>query len=131
MGYRKSIFAAPDKIVVSATLKLTEDDGGAKDRMIEMNNKRKNSQPLSYPSAGSVFKRPEGHFAGRLIEDAQLKGVSVGGAQVSEKHAGFIVNTGGASCKDVLELIKLIKNTVFEKSSVMLEEEVRFIGREM
>ncbi|MBQ9833559.1 MAG: UDP-N-acetylmuramate dehydrogenase, partial [Clostridia bacterium] len=131
MGYRKSFFAAPERIVVSAQLKLTPDDGEAKHRMIEMNNKRKNSQPLSFPSAGSVFKRPEGYFAGKLIQDAQLKGVSVGGAQVSEKHAGFIINTGNATCKDVIELIKLIQNKVFEQSGVMLEKEVRFIGREM
>ena len=78
-----------------------------------------------------MFKRPEGYFAGKLIQDAQLKGVSVGGAQVSEKHAGFIINTGNATCKDVIELIKLIQNKVFEQSGVMLEKEVRFIGREM
>lgn len=131
MGYRYSIFTAPNKTVVSATIKLIADDGEAKNRMIEMNNKRKNSQPLSYPSAGSVFKRPVGHFAGRLIEDAQLKGVSVGGAMVSEKHAGFIINTGDATAKDVLELIELVKQRVFENSGVMLEEEVRFVGRKM
>lgn len=131
MGYRKSIFAQNNRIVVSAVIELLKDDGGAKDRMIEMNNKRKNSQPLAYPSAGSVFKRPEGYFAGKLVEDANLKGVSVGGAQVSEKHAGFIINTGFATCKDVLDLIAHIKKTVFEKDGVMLEEEVRFIGRKM
>ena len=83
---------------------------------------------MSFPSAGSVFKRPEGHFAGALIEDAGLKGVSVGGAQVSEKHAGFIVNTGTATCQDVLELIKLIQKRVLEQSGVQLETEVKLLG---
>ena len=83
---------------------------------------------MSFPSAGSVFKRPEGHFAGALIENAGLKGVSVGGAQVSEKHAGFIVNTGTATCQDVLELIKLIQKRVLEQSGVQLETELRPVG---
>ena len=83
---------------------------------------------MNFPSAGSVFKRPEGHFAGALIENAGLKGVSVGGAQVSQKHAGFIVNTGTATCQDVLELIKLIQKRVLEQSGVQLETELRLVG---
>ena len=87
--------------------------------------KRRLKQPLEYPSCGSVFKRPEGHFAGALIEGCGLKGLSVGGAQVSEKHAGFIINRGGASGDDVLSLIKRVRDTVFEKTGVFLETEVK------
>ena len=89
--------------------------------------KRKTSQPLEFPSAGSFFKRPEGYFAGKLIQDSGLKGTSVGGAQVSEKHAGFIINKGGATCKDVDGLRELVQKTVFEKFGVMLEPEVKRI----
>ena len=96
--------------------------------MAQYKSARQEKQPLSFPSAGSVFKRPEGHFAGALIENAGLKGVSVGGAQVSEKHAGFIVNTGTATCQDVLELIKLIQKRVLEQSGVQLETELRPVG---
>ena len=90
--------------------------------------RRSEKQPLSMPSAGSTFKRPEGYFAGSLIENAGLKGYSVGGAQVSEKHAGFVVNKGGATAEDVLKLIEHIQSTVYEKSGVKLEPEVRLIG---
>ena len=90
--------------------------------------KRKKSQPLDYPSAGSTFKRPEGYFAGKLIQDSGLKGFTVGGAQVSEKHAGFVINTGGASAADVRELICQVQERVFQQFGVMLEPEVRMIG---
>ena len=90
--------------------------------------RRKASQPLEYPSAGSTFKRPEGHFAGRLIEDAGCKGLTIGGAQVSEKHAGFVINTGGATCEDVLALMAEVQRRVKEISGVMLEPEVRIVG---
>ena len=90
--------------------------------------RRKAKQPLQYPSAGSFFKRPEGHFAGKLIEDAGLKGASVGGAQVSELHAGFIINRGGATSSDVLGLMKLVQDTVMDKFGVRLEPEVRIIA---
>ena len=83
---------------------------------------------MEYPSAGSTFKRPEGYFAGALIEESGLKGYSVGGAQVSEKHAGFVINKGGATASDIISLIKHIQNTVFEKYSVSLEPEVKIIG---
>ena len=96
--------------------------------MEEHYNSRKAKQPLNKPSAGSVFKRPEGHYAGALIEQCGLKGRRVGGAAVSEKHAGFIVNLGGATCKDVLELIAIIQETVRRETGVSLECEVRLVS---
>ena len=96
--------------------------------MKEYAEKRRQSQPLEYPSAGSYFKRPEGHFAGKLIEDCSLKGLTVGGARVSEKHAGFIINLGNATSEDILELEKRVTSAVFEKFGVKLEREVRVIG---
>ena len=89
--------------------------------------RRRDKQPLNFPSAGSTFKRPEGYFAGRLIEDAGLKGVSVGAAQVSEKHAGFLINRGGATCDDMLRLIELVQQRVREQFGVELECEVRIV----
>ena len=90
--------------------------------------RRKEKQPLEYPSAGSVFKRPVGYFAGTMIEQCGLKGKTVGGAMVSPKHAGFIVNTGDATCQDVLDLISLIQTTVKEQTGIILECEIRAIG---
>ena len=95
--------------------------------MRELAAKRNTKQPVQYPSAGSTFKRPEGFFAGKLIEDAGLKGVSVGGAQVSTLHSGFIINKGGATATDILLLIDLVRNTVYDKFGVMLEPEIRII----
>ena len=95
--------------------------------MRELAAKRNAKQPVQYPSAGSTFKRPEGFFAGKLIEDAGLKGVSVGGAQVSTLHSGFIINKGGATATDILLLIDLVRNTVYDKFGVMLEPEIRII----
>lgn len=127
-GYRKSALKN-GRIALSATLLLHRGEEEAiRARMAQYKSARQEKQPLSFPSAGSVFKRPEGHFAGALIENAGLKGVSVGGAQVSEKHAGFIVNTGIATCQDVLELIKLIQKRVLEQSGVQLETELRPVG---
>lgn len=97
-------------------------------RMEELREKRVSRQPLEYPSAGSTFKRPEGYFAGKLIEDAGLCGLSVGGAQVSEKHCGFVVNKGNATAKDVAELMRLVAEIVEEKSGVRLEPEVKRLG---
>ena len=94
----------------------------------ELIRRRREKQPLEYPSAGSVFKRPEGYFAGALIEQCGLKGVSVGGAQVSEKHAGFIVNKGGATCADVCALVEKIQQTVLRETGVLLECEIRRLG---
>ena len=127
-GYRKSALKN-GHIALSATLLLHRGEEEAiRARMAQYKSARQEKQPLNFPSAGSVFKRPEGHFAGALIENAGLKGVSVGGAQVSQKHAGFIVNTGTATCQDVLELIKLIQKRVLEQSGVQLETELRLVG---
>jgi UDP-N-acetylmuramate dehydrogenase len=103
------------------------DPAQIKAQMEEYAAKRRASQPLEYPSAGSTFKRPEGYFAGRLIEDAGLKGLTVGGAQVSEKHAGFVINKGGATCADVLGLTHAIQGAVYAKFGVMLELEVKLL----
>ncbi len=128
-GYRKSIYSQNSNLVcLGALFKLyPENTETIKETMSELLQKRKSSQPLEYPSAGSYFKRPEGDFAGRLIEVSGLKGVSVGGAEVSEKHAGFIINKGGACFDDVMRLEELVKNTVYEKCDVMLCREVEVI----
>lgn len=128
-GYRRSVFRDhPDWTVVRSTLRLQQGDPAAiLDRMNDLAQRRREKQPLNFPSAGSTFKRPEGHFAGRLIEDAGLKGVSVGAAQVSEKHAGFLINRGGATCDDMLHLIELVQQRVKEAFGVQLECEVRII----
>ncbi len=129
LGYRHSLLSdRPDAVVLSASFRLTAGDGAAiKAKMEELMGRRKASQPLEYPSAGSTFKRPVGYFAGALIEQAGLKGLAVGGAQVSQKHAGFVINTGGATCADVLELIAQVQRAVWEKNGVHLEPEVRII----
>ncbi len=127
-GNRTSSFSAPNVVVLSATFQLEHDDGGARERMLETTRQRKEKQPLSFPSAGSVFKRPNGRFAGAMIEGVGLKGFSVGGAQVSPLHAGFIVNIGSATERDVLELISIIQKRVFEDSGVHLEREVKLLS---
>ena len=96
--------------------------------MADLALRRRTKQPLEYPSAGSTFKRPEGYFAGKLVEDAGLKGVSVGGAEVSTLHSGFIINKGGATATDILELIALVQNRVYDEFGVELKPEVRIIG---
>ncbi len=128
LGYRKSVFCAPHRVVLEAQLALAPDDGGAKTRMAQCMNMRREKQPLNLASAGSTFKRPPGYFAGKLIEDAGLKGFSIGGAQVSEKHAGFVVNTGTATAADILALIRHIRRTVQESAGVTLELEVKIVG---
>lgn len=130
MGYRHSVFAFPAAVILQSEFELAADDGGAKARMEEYNLRRREKQPLEFPSAGSTFKRPEGHFAGKLIEDAGLKGFRIGGAEVSAKHAGFIVNTGNATFSDVTELIKEVQNRVYELFSVHLEPEIKIITEE-
>ena len=131
MGYRTSLPLREGGIVISARFALTPDDPEAiAARMRELNARRRDKQPLSFPSAGSTFKRPEGHFAGALIEQAGLKGRSVGGAQVSEKHAGFIVNTGGATAADILSLIAVVQDEVQARSGIRLETEVRVLGED-
>ena len=128
-GYRKSIFSSGDKYIVSAELELKKGD---KDEilseMADYTKRRREKQPISYPSAGSTFKRPEGYFAGTLIQDAGLKGYRCGGAEVSELHAGFVINCGNATAQDVIDVIEHTKETVLEKFGVELEPEVRFLG---
>ncbi|MBR0365574.1 MAG: UDP-N-acetylmuramate dehydrogenase [Clostridia bacterium] len=130
-GYRSSIFTDGGKYIVSAELELRpgkpEEIRAA---MSDYNKRRTEKQPLSYPSAGSVFKRPEGYFAGALIEGAGLKGKRIGGAEVSELHAGFIINVGGATAADVLDLIGYVQKTVKDRYGVELETEVRLIGEQ-
>ncbi|MCR5546910.1 MAG: UDP-N-acetylmuramate dehydrogenase [Lachnospiraceae bacterium] len=129
-SYRHSKVLESDIIVLAVEMDLQE--GNQKEILAlsrELNQRRVDKQPLNYPSAGSTFKRPEGHFAGKLIEDAGLKGYTVGGAQVSEKHSGFVINIGGATAKDVRDLISDVKRIVKEKFDVTLEPEVRMIGR--
>lgn len=129
LGYRRSAYTDNGYTIISATLKLQKGDKIAiKEAMNDKLRRRKEKQPLEFPSAGSTFKRPEGYFAGALIEDCNLKGYSIGGAQVSEKHAGFVINRGGATSTDILNLIKYIQNTVFDKHGVKLETEVKIIG---
>ena len=129
LGYRRSAYTDNGYTIISATLKLQKGDKIAiKEAMNDKLRRRKEKQPLEFPSAGSTFKRPEGYFAGALIEDCNLKGYSIGGAQVSEKHAGFVINRGGATSTDILNLIKYIQDTVFEKHGVKLETEVKIIG---
>jgi len=131
LSYRMSAILKYGYIVLQVTLKLTP---GEKDkikaRIDELTQKRTDKQPLEYASAGSTFKRPEGYFAGKLIQDAGLKGFNVGAAEVSEKHSGFLVNKGGASAKDVLDLISLVQTKVQEKFGVELHTEVRIIGED-
>ena len=128
-GYRSSILQQNGWIATDVTFNLTT---GNKDeiaaQMKDLNARRNAKQPVNYPSAGSTFKRPEGYFAGKLIEDAGLKGLTVGGAQVSTLHSGFVINKGGATATDILQLIALVQNTVYDKFGVMLEPEVRIIG---
>ncbi len=129
LGYRSSIAARKGYIVLEASMRLKPGDRQQiRLRMEELREKRVSRQPLEYPSAGSTFKRPEGYFAGKLIEDAGLRGLSVGGAQVSEKHCGFVVNKGNATAKDVAELMRLVVEIVEEKSGVRLEPEVKRLG---
>ena len=128
-SYRHSAFSGGERLILSAALQLAEGDQTAiRGRMEELMARRKAKQPLEYPSAGSTFKRPEGHFAAALIDRCGLKGLTVGGAQVSEKHAGFIINTGGATCRDILNLMKQVRERVFRETGVELEPEVKYLG---
>lgn len=130
-GYRKSVFKENGTTVISAVLRLQKGEKKEiEEKMEDYISRRKSKQPLEYPSAGSFFKRPEGYFAGALIEKNGLKGASVGGAQVSCKHAGFIINRGGATAADVMKLSRKVSDTVLAKDGVKLEREVIFIGRE-
>ena len=131
-GYRTSVYSQNrDRLtVLSAEFELKEGDSAAIwETMQDLMRRRREKQPLEYPNAGSVFKRPQGYFVGKLITDAGLKGYTIGGAQVSEKHAGFIVNIGGATAEDVLRLVEHIKKTVQSQFGVMLECEINFKGQ--
>lgn len=127
--YRGSLLTdRPDAVALDAVVRLTPGDKEAiRAQMRELMARRKASQPLEYPSAGSTFKRPVGHYAGTLIDQCGLKGLTVGGAQVSEKHAGFVINRGGATCADVLALIEQVRRRVLDATGVTLEPEVRIV----
>ena len=127
-SYRHSVFSDTDKLILSARFQLREGDPEAiRQRMRELMDKRRASQPLDMPSAGSTFKRPVGGYAAALIDQAGLKGYTVGGAQVSEKHAGFLVNRGGATFDDVLRLMDHVRETVHKRSGIWLEPEVKIL----
>lgn len=131
-GYRTSVYSQNrDRLIVlSAEFELKEGDSAAIwETMQDLMRRRREKQPLEYPNAGSVFKRPQGYFVGKLITDAGLKGYTIGGAQVSEKHAGFIINIGGATAEDVLRLVEHIQKTVQSQFGVMLECEINFKGQ--
>lgn len=129
LSYRHSVVMEQNYIVLSASFELTSaDEASIREKMADFAAKRREKQPLEYPSAGSTFKRPEGYFAGKLIEDANLRGYSVGDAQVSEKHCGFVVNRGEACATDILQLIEDVRKKVLENSGIVLEPEVRIIG---
>lgn len=129
-GYRKSIFTInPNYVILSAKFKLEKGNiDEIENKMRENSLARKTKQPLEYPNFGSVFKRPEGYFVGKLVDDAGLRGYKIGGAQVSTKHTGFIVNVDNATCKDVLNLIEYVQTTVYNKFNVKLTPEVIIIG---
>ena len=131
LGYRTSKVMKENLVVISAIFQLElGDKESIEARVEELTKKREEKQPLEYPSAGSTFKRPEGYFAGKLIQDAGLKGYSIGGAAVSEKHSGFVINKGGATAKDILDLIAYIQAEVFKQFGVELHPEVRILGED-
>jgi len=129
LSYRHSCIPEKDYIVLEVTIALTTgEEEKIRETMADFKNRRVEKQPLEYPSAGSTFKRPEGYFAGKLIQDAKLRGYSVGGAQVSEKHCGFVVNKGNATATDVCKLMDDVKKIVYDRFQVELEPEVKMIG---
>lgn len=129
LSYRHSAFQTNDKIILHVTMRLEPGDKNQiETQMKELLKKRNTKQPVNMPSAGSFFKRPEGHFAGKLIQDSGLKGLKKGGAQISELHSGFMVNAGGATTQDIEDLMQVVRTTVFDKFGVMLEPEVRIVG---
>jgi UDP-N-acetylmuramate dehydrogenase len=131
LSYRMSAILKYDYIVLEATFKLEKGEYSViKDRMDSLMKRRRDNQPLEYPSAGSTFKRPEGYFAAKLIEDSGLKGKKLGGAEVSSKHSGFIINKEDATAKEILDLIDVVQQTVKEKYDVELSTEVRIIGED-
>ncbi len=132
LGYRTSAILKYGYIVLETTMRLTQGEKNEiKTRMNDLAVQRRTKQPLEYPSAGSTFKRPVGYFAGKLIQDAGLRGATIGGAQVSEKHSGFVINTGDATASDILNLIKHVQDEVYKQFGVELNTEVRIIGEEL
>lgn len=130
LSYRHSAFSENDFVILSVTMELAPGDKTAiKSRMDELMQKRRDKQPLEFPSCGSTFKRPEGYFAAALIEECGLKGFSIGGAQVSEKHSGFVINKGGATFEDVIALVEHIKGVVREQKNVELECEMLVVDK--
>ncbi len=131
LSYRHSIFHNTGDVIISAELKFKQ---GNKEeieaKMAELGKRRNEKQPVNYPSAGSFFKRPEGYFAGKLVQDAGLKGYTVGGAQVSELHSGFVINIGGATASDIVAVMKHCQKEVYDKFGVNLEPEVRILGED-
>lgn len=128
-GYRRSAFSDGERMILSAQMRLAQGDPAQiTARMDDLAARRRDKQPLEHPSAGSMFKRPVGHFAAALIDRCGLKGLQVGGAQVSEKHAGFVVNRGGATCADVMSLVEQVRDTVLRATGVELEMEVKVLG---
>ncbi|MBU5592592.1 UDP-N-acetylmuramate dehydrogenase [Clostridium sp. MSJ-4] len=131
LGYRTSAVMKKGYVVLQVTLQLKSGEKSKiKNRIDELTKRREEKQPLEYPSAGSTFKRPEGYFAGKLIQDSGLKGRAIGGAAVSEKHSGFIINRNNATAKEILELINFVQKTVLDNFSVELQPEVRIIGED-
>lgn len=129
MGYRHTALHESGDIAVEAVFKLEEGNvEEIKAKIADLTARRNSKQPVQFPSAGSFFKRPTGYFAGKLVQDAGLKGLTVGGAQVSELHSGFVINIGGATATDILQLMEIVQQTVMDKFGVMLEPEVRIIG---
>ena len=129
LGYRRSIFNKKNYILLDATIELKEgNEDEIRAYMMDLRQRRVDKQPLEFPSAGSTFKRPEGYFAGKLIQDAGLAGFTVGGAQVSAKHCGFVINAGGATAADIVELMKQVSDKVEELNGVPLEAEVKMVG---
>lgn len=129
MGYRQTVFMEKPLIILHARFALSnEEPARIRETMHDLNLRRREKQPLEFPSAGSFFKRPEGHFAGALIEQSGLKGMKVGDAEVSEKHAGFIINRGNATCSDILQLMKQVQDRVYDQHQVHLEPEVQIVG---
>lgn len=131
LDYRKSIFGKTGDVIISVMLKLeTGEKEKISETMKDLTARRNEKQPMNFSSAGSFFKRPEGSYAGKLIAEAGLKGLMTGDARVSPLHAGFIINTGNATAKDIITLMKLVQNTVYDKTGIMLEPEVRIIGED-
>ena len=129
LSYRHSCIPEKGYVVLEAVIELVPgEEADIREKMEDFKSRRVDKQPLEYPSAGSTFKRPEGYFAGKLIQDAELRGYQVGGAQVSEKHCGFVINKGEATANDVLQLMKDVKKIVYDKFQVELEPEVKMIG---